>query len=515
MRKILLALSFVLAIPLFGQSADLRMLSATMSVTPASTADRVTMFARWRNNGPDPAHFVTVTVSGSPTPFYIVSVATSGWPCYSSPEGDIYTCVQNEFAAGEEAELVLQMLAPATPGPFDLHIEIDSADNDPQPNNNSADIASTLAPAPPADLAISPTSQLHQVEAGAEVSIPILVANNGPNDVSNVFAVFMLPFFAGNVPPMQASGSGWTCVHPPFGPQAMLCSRIELDAGEVAPITVTTAAPANGGSFTINARVGGEDHLDIAPANNSATATVTSAEVQASHGKILLPLAGGADVHGANGALWRTQLTALIASDTQIEILPRSCGNPILCLPAPLPLRTPFDPDEFGLTGTSTNLGQFLYVTAGDESKLHLNARVFDVSRETETAGSEIPIARETDFTTGTMSLLGIPVAPQYRHTLRVYDFDGRNGASVAIRFYAGAETTPRLSIVRTLSAPQNGEMPSFPGTIQLEIGQLLPLAGLDTIRVDVEPLDAGLRLWSFVSVTNNETHHVTTFSAQ
>jgi hypothetical protein len=32
-------------------------------------------------------------------------------------------------------------------------------------------------------------------------------------------------------------------------------------------------------------------------------------------------------------------------------------------------------------------------------------------------------------------------------------------------------------------------------------------------VRVDIVPFDAGLKLWSFVSVTNNETHHVTTFS--
>jgi hypothetical protein len=34
-------------------------------------------------------------------------------------------------------------------------------------------------------------------------------------------------------------------------------------------------------------------------------------------------------------------------------------------------------------------------------------------------------------------------------------------------------------------------------------------------LRVDIEPLDPTLRLWSFVSVTNNDTHHVTTFSSR
>jgi hypothetical protein len=42
-----------------------------------------------------------------------------------------------------------------------------------------------------------------------------------------------------------------------------------------------------------------------------------------------------------------------------------------------------------------------------------------------------------------------------------------------------------------------------------------MSLQGIDTLRVDVRPITEGTRIWSFVSVTNNETHHVTTFSAQ
>jgi hypothetical protein len=90
----------------------------------------------------------------------------------------------------------------------------------------------------------------------------------------------------------------------------------------------------------------------------------------------------------------------------------------------------------------------------------------------------------------------------------------------VAIRVYANDETEPRAHVVRTLSV-QTGEtvtdasLPLVPAYLQLDPGTLGSLEGASTIRVEVEPLDAGLRLWSFVSVTNNQTHHVTTFSAQ
>jgi hypothetical protein len=161
---------------------------------------------------------------------------------------------------------------------------------------------------------------------------------------------------------------------------------------------------------------------------------------------------------------------------------------------------------------------QFLYTQ--DEKNVHLNSRVWDTARATLTAGSEIPVVTEEDFRSTTIALLGIPVAPHYRHTLRIYDFDGRGGARVAIRVYANDETTPRANVERTLGLQTaervtDASLPLAPAYLQLDPGTLGSLAGAQTIRVEVEPLDAGLRLWSFVSVTNNQTHHVTTFSAQ
>ena len=44
----------------------------------------------------------------------------------------------------------------------------------------------------------------------------------------------------------------------------------------------------------------------------------------------------------------------------------------------------------------------------------------------------------------------------------------------------------------------------------------LLPeLSAADRIRIEVTPLVTGLRFWSYVSVTNNETQHVTTISPE
>jgi len=145
---------------------------------------------------------------------------------------------------------------------------------------------------------------------------------------------------------------------------------------------------------------------------------------------------------------------------------------------------------------------------------------VWDVSRETETAGSEVPIVREHRFSAAAQSILGIPVAPQYRHTLRVYDFDGRTGTRVAIRVYVNDESAPRASVERTLTAASTAttptaQLPVHPAYLQLDPASLASLAGATTMRIEIQPLEEGVRLWSFVSATNNNTHHVTTFTAR
>lgn len=506
MRKTLLVLSLLLAPVLLAQSADLHITSTVVGGLPTTTNERITLQTDWRNDGPNTATFVNVTVTGAPTPFFLLSNATTGWPCYANPEGNTFRCQQAEVVPGQRAELVLQMLTPGTPGAFTLRVAISASESDPDLSDNVVVIPMTLQAKPSTDLSISPQTQVHRAQSGSSVSIPMVVANSGTQQINSVTAFFTLPVLS-TIPPLSASGAGWSCGGLSYGPQAVVCTRTSLAPGEIAPITLTTTAPADEGTFTVNARVGGQGFSDPLTSNNTGAAIVTSAAEVQSWSRVLLPLVGP-DVHGANGALWRTETTLFRESDFEME--PNEC-QVLIC--ANFPVRVPF-----AYTGFTGGLGQFLHMPTADESKLHVNTRVYDVSRSTETAGAEIPIVREEDFSSGPTSLLGIPVAPHYRHTLRIYDFDGRNGAPVLIRIYAGTETTPRLSLTRTLSAPgitTGDNRPVHPGTIQFEIGQLLPLAGIDKLRVDIEPLETGLRLWSFVSVTNNATHHVTTFSAQ
>lgn len=505
-KTLLAALLLSLSPVLFAQNADVSIVSMTTSGGPTTSGERFAMAMRWRNNGPSVATYINVSVSGTPSPYYILSVATSGWPCYPNPEGTSFLCQHLDLGVGAEAEMVLQLLAPATAGPFTLRGRISATETDPNPANNTRELTMNLEAAPAADLSITPSTQMHRLTTGAPVVIPFIVTNNGPNDLRSVFAAISVPVTA-NIPEFTAEGPGWSCDHPPFGPQIVGCSRSSLAAGEVAPITVRSTAQENA-TVTYNARARAEGHTDAQSGNDGAIAVVTTrAELPEPETwtPILVPLTGN-DVPGVNGALWRTETTALLASDTQVLF---GVNN--------APLRQPFNLLTQGLVGGSPN-GQFLWVRPQDAEKVRLNSRVYDVARQTQTAGSEIPIAREDDFTTTGLSIVGIPIAPQYRHTIRIYDLHSRNGALARVRIYANNETVPRVHLIQSLAvtaAQPQDTLPRYPAYAQLDLGQIMQLAGVQTVRIDIEPEDPTVALWAFVSVTNNDTHHVTTFSAQ
>jgi hypothetical protein len=485
-RGAIVALLLLLAPALFGASADLGITQFYVdNRTTHATGDRISVNIFWRNFGPDTAEIVTVEFGKDSGAFFITGGGTEHWPCQPTLAGGSFVC-RGHLEPGAEAHMVATLRTPAHGTSFSITGTITAATPDPVPANNTQTLTFGLTPtANHAELSISPTTQTVRGQPGSEVALPLQVTNSGPATARDLIA--MLNFGPENLVRVSASGNGWKCENPEDAPWVVLCMRPELASGVTAPIVLRTTMPETG-TAQLGARVTAARGYDTNPANDSMFATLDTGVIvepppPVPWKRILVPL-GPSEAAGENGARWKVETT----------------------------LRGPATPLRPGL------ITQFLYTV--DEPHVHLNSRVWDTARETLTAGSEIPVVREADFRSTTLSLLGIPVAPHYRHTLRVYDFDGRGGARVAIRVYANDETTPRANVERTLLV-QTGEkvtdaaLPLVSAYLQLDPGTLGSLEGAGTIRVEVEPLDAGLRLWSFVSVTNNQTHHVTTFSAQ
>jgi hypothetical protein len=161
---------------------------------------------------------------------------------------------------------------------------------------------------------------------------------------------------------------------------------------------------------------------------------------------------------------------------------------------------------------------------------------VQDVSRQSETWGTSIPVLRERDVRTARLQLLDVPADTRFRSALCVYDFDSVNDSpSSAVRFRiydmcgvgTGDRNCSNSAIVDTVITlppgfPARGSFPVYP--VSAMIGNLVdafpepanvkPNMSLGG-PVDIDPVTPGLRFWAFVSATNNETQHVTVIAPQ
>lgn len=175
--------------------------------------------------------------------------------------------------------------------------------------------------------------------------------------------------------------------------------------------------------------------------------------------------------------------------------------------------------------------GIYLYVPKGvDRAALHISARVRDLSRQAESAGTEIPVVRPSDLRDGPIMLLDVPTAGRFRAALRVYDV-AKTRDNVTIRIYDAnalkrGDRTPLVETVLTMPVlpPLVASNPSFPlqPPSAVVIGDLVAafpkLAAVNAVSIEVRgqpmPTDPK-RYWAFVSITNNVTQEVTVVSPQ
>lgn len=189
------------------------------------------------------------------------------------------------------------------------------------------------------------------------------------------------------------------------------------------------------------------------------------------------------------------------------------------------------------------NGGAFLYVGSPGVSKVSFTLRVQDVSRQAQTWGTEVPVVREKDVRTGKIQLLDVPVDTHFRSALRIYDFDtsaNEPSRQVRVRIFdmcgigpldGRCSERPLVDTVLDLPNSFQGMEPFPPVPAMNMIGSLLDafpqltsvkptqMAGgvsrPATVRIEIDPVSAGLRFWAFVSATNDETQHVTIIAPQ
>lgn len=257
-----------------------------------------------------------------------------------------------------------------------------------------------------------------------------------------------------------------------------------------------------------------------------ALLTIAPASFGQQYEKVLVPLPLG-DTPGAYGSLWSTRLVVTNLSDTPVDVqtFAQQCGISVPCPPSP-----PIPPQGtvyLSNMPVSEVPAAFLFVEQGRRKDVSITLRTADVSRLDRTWGVTIPVLTRDQLFAGRFGLGDVPVSNNFRSTLRIYDFDATTAAAVRVRIYKVTGVGPgtlQPAIPDELLAdftPQfqtpteGGGVAGHPGYTSIPLWLLPQLAGVERVRILIEPLDATADYWAFVSSTHNDTQHVTVFAPQ
>ena len=296
----------------------------------------------------------------------------------------------------------------------------------------------------------------------------------------------------------------------------LICTPLEIRFGGNLATNLRFTMDGN-----IIARVpAGSGQVDVVVRQNTATYTLPAGFRYGEAGtfspihyeRVLFPLTFAGP--GAHGSLWRSE--NIVRNDAAVEAATVPLIVPELTT-HPDPLMNPIGPGRRGvMPELPTDGGTYLYIPRGLEKWFTYSSHIVDRSRSASDRGSELPVVRAED-TSAEIRLPDIPLRPLFRAHLRVYDFDAETPRN--IRVTVTKEDGTRVFIDRRISStfeclnpPCFNPNPPY-ATIDLSGVPELANAGEVEISVRAETNDA--RLWAFVSVSNNNTQHVTMYTPQ
>ena len=230
---------------------------------------------------------------------------------------------------------------------------------------------------------------------------------------------------------------------------------------------------------------------------------------------ILLPISLIKPAPGAFGSLWATEFW-VSAGSSDIRFL--QTGGCLACPPTIHIAANRSLSFESGGAFPGQPAGAILYLQRSTAASAVMNLRVRDLSRQSLTWGTELPVVREGSFRTGSLMLTNVPLEDRFRQTLRIYDPDAHNNARFTISIADAASGD--LLVERTIVAQPgifSGSLPIIPSVAEVSSlrGLFTELPNTGRVRITITPQDEVQRFWAFVSVTNNETQHVTTITPQ
>src|SRR5581483_1857530 len=159
--------------------------------------------------------------------------------------------------------------------------------------------------------------------------------------------------------------------------------------------------------------------------------------------------------------------------------------------------------------------------SSGDSVDVHFGARIADVSRSSETAGTELRIVREGELRQGRIVLPDIPTGANHRVALRVFDARPFPGISVTMRIHDRSDLLTSIGEAAVpLTLPSDASHPSF-GMVPDLAAAFPQIAAHGFVSIELllpEPLISPPRppaYWAVASITNNATQQVTMVTPQ
>jgi hypothetical protein len=154
--------------------------------------------------------------------------------------------------------------------------------------------------------------------------------------------------------------------------------------------------------------------------------------------------------------------------------------------------------------------GRLMYVPRAGGPGLQFGLRIRDLTKQADALGTEIPVVRESDLRAGAFSLLDIPADGRFRSKLRIYSIGG-TAQSVDVRI-STMDTNANVAPV-TFSLNLSARTDVLPAYAETDLELILSTLGQPPpYRVEVSPRSPnGIpSYWGFITVTNNQTQHVT-----
>lgn len=226
---------------------------------------------------------------------------------------------------------------------------------------------------------------------------------------------------------------------------------------------------------------------------------------------VLIPIALEEPVPGAFNSLFKTEVWVVNTGTAAIKMAPQ-CQ--IVCEDIEL------SPGAARLNGAVVHYAREagrpfarVHLVAGSPDNLTVTARVQDISRQAQTWGTELPVVRQTDLRSS-LNLVDIPTDIRFRQTLRAYSF---SPTQVRLRIFSlpTDAVSPGSVLVDEVTQLASTAASSVGYFQVLNLVDAYPqLLTAPRLRIEISSM-SNERIWAFVSITNNETQHITTITPQ